>query len=164
MSRGVVTTQDEALTILEAKAAHPGVSNRKLSAITLLDHEKIRRLLAKQVPVVSELSKFKRDEILAGWQWMYLDALARVQDDDDKISWGDRRNAAVVLGIASEKILLLNGHPTQLVGHLHEVRIDLPLLAQRLADVSRAVRGPLPVVVEAEREHQDPSDNGGGAG
>ena len=149
MARGQPTTLDHAATILDASAANPDLSHRQLSAVTALDRKTIDRLLEKQVPVVGALSQLKRNEMLAGWQWLYFDSLVKVQDDQ-KMSWGDRRNAAVVLGIATEKVLLLTGQPSQIVGHLHEVRISLPQLAARLADVSRAIVGTPSVVVEGE--------------
>lgn len=70
---------------------------------------------------------------------------------DEHVVAATRRDISVSMGIATEKTLLLNGMPSAIVGHLHEVRIDLPGLVSRLADVSSAMRQIPAVVVEAER-------------
>jgi len=43
------------------------------------------------------------------------------------------------MGISSDKAMVLARHPTTIVAGIHEVRIALPELAQRLAQVSRMV-------------------------
>lgn len=142
-------TEAQVIEALDAAGDHPDASTRNLSAITHLSRDSINRLLAKQRPVVEALRQVKRDEIMGGWQWLYLDSLDKLQSDP-KITWSDRRNAAVTMGIATEKVLLLAGQPTQIVGHLHEVRAELGPLAARLLEVTKAIGGPARVI-EGER-------------
>jgi ABC-type uncharacterized transport system ATPase subunit len=53
------------------------------------------------------------------------------------LAWGDRQRAAIAMGIATEKALLLSGQPTQIVAGLHEVRVEIPALLLRLQSVGR---------------------------
>lgn len=136
-----------------AHLAADGLNGASIAHTTGLSEATVSRLLAKQGPVVSLLKAVKRDEMLAGWQWLYLDTLDRVQDAP-QMTMSDRRNAAVVMGISSEKVLLLSGQPSQIVSHLHDVRVSLPEIASRLADVGRALKYPHPVVVDMPELHE----------
>lgn len=121
----------------------------------------VSRLLAKYQPVADTLRNLKRDHFVGGWQHTYLLAYDQLveaagmsattlKEQRDRASI--QRDLAVTMGIATERVLLMTGQPTQIVGHLHEVRITLPDLAAKLAAVGQAISStPPPVVVEAER-------------
>lgn len=116
-------------------------SQRQISRETGAPRVTVQRILATMQPQVNDLRTLKRDEMLTAWQSVYFDTY---QEFFDKAQAGTltptgRKDLAITLGISSEKSLLLSGHPTVLVGGIHELRISLPEIAQRLAEVSRAI-------------------------
>ena len=91
--------------------------------------------------------------MLAGWQYswrVYLRDLADLETltpttlQDRKLLATVKRDLAVAQGIATERTLLLAGHPTQIVAGLHAVRVSLPDLAAKLARVVLALTAETP--------------------
>lgn len=88
------------------------------------------------------------DEMLAGWQWLYLDTLNALQDgvESGTLTYRDRQSAAITLGISTEKTLLLAGMPTAIVSNISDVRHELgPLMARLIAASNRVAATPLVV-------------------
>lgn len=87
-----------------------------------------------------------RDEMLALWQWLYMDTVNAVKEE--KMSFKDRKDAAMTLATCTEKALLLSGQPTQIVAGIHEHRHNLADIAGKLARVSKLIEKP--EVIDAE--------------
>ena len=152
------------LEILDQAAVATPTNNAHLPTAAIaravgVSQDTVQRMLAKHQPVAETLRNLQRDHLLGAWQWTFLSAYDQVTELADvatptlkerRDKAAIQRDLAVTMGISTERVLLLTGQPTQLVGHLHEVRISLPQLAARLADVSRAIVGTPPVVVEGE--------------
>src|SRR3990167_698880 len=162
MSQGVLTppgpTLDTCMAAVQVEAAPRSLVN-SISRVVGVAPGTVAQLLDRQRPVVRELSSYKRDEFLAGWQWFYLQSLAQLQDDWTGMKWSERRDAAVIMGIATERGALVAGQPTSIVAGVHEHRHELPQLAETLALVARrlgasAPRPPAPIINVIESEHQ----------
>jgi hypothetical protein len=125
--------------IVQAGAA--GVPAAVIAQETELTERMVRGLLRKHGAAVNLLRDFKRDVYLSVWQRIFLETVealdqARVAGT---LTWGDRQRAAITLGIATEKTLLLSGQPTQIVAGIHEHRLALPALLARLQGVGRRI-------------------------
>lgn len=81
----------------------------------------------------------QRDDMLAIWQWLYMD-MARALAEDN-LSFTEKKNAAVAMSIATEKALILAGQPTQIIAGIHEHRHDLADIAAKLARVTKIIDG-----------------------
>ena len=68
------------------------------------------------------------------WNHTLAQAYEKTQEEDGK-SW---LGYVTGMGIATDKILLLSGRPTQITAHLEEVRITLPQLLGRIIEADRA--------------------------
>src|SRR3990167_4659090 len=157
MSQGVLTppgpTLDTCMAAVQVEAAPRSLVN-SISRVVGVAPGTVAQLLDRQRPVVRELSSYKRDEFLAGWQWFYLQSLAQLQDDWTGMKWSERRDAAVIMVIATERGALVAGQPTAIVAGVHEHRHELPQLAETLAAVARRIgtysmpRAPVPMDID----------------
>ena len=119
-----------------AEAAPRSLSHEIAVGVGLSDSA-VQKLLDQQAPVLSKLRAYQRDHFLSGWQYFYLKTLAEVQETWATMRWAERRDAAVIMGIATERALLVSGQPTAIIAGVHEHRHALPQLAGVLAEVAR---------------------------
>ena len=149
MAQGRTTAPDIVADRLDASSSTaPDTTSTAIARVLGAPRQTIVDMLAKYQPVADELRGFKRDHYVGGWQWSYLCSMRQLERleayepttlKDEHAIAATRRDLSVSMGIATEKTLLLSGMPTQIVAGIHEVRVSLPELAQRLAEVSRAV-------------------------
>ncbi len=84
-------------------------------------------------PVVGELRALRKDFWLGAWQWIALKAFERLNGD---LTAKEFRDISVAMGVATDKTLLLAGMPTQIIVGVHEHRLQLPALLDKMRDVS----------------------------
>ena len=108
---------------------------------TELAERTVRGLLRRHGAAVNLLRELKRDLFLSVWQRFFLDTADTLDQARaaGTLSWGDRQRAAIAMGIATEKALLLSGQPTQILADIHEHRLDLPDLITKLRSVSERI-------------------------
>jgi hypothetical protein len=125
--------------VVQAGAA--GVHLSVIAQETELDRRTVRNILRKQAPRVNELATFMRDELMANWQFLFLDTVDALDQAraDGTLTLRDRQAAAITMGIATEKSLLLAGQPTQIVAGIHEHRLALPELISKLERIGRLI-------------------------
>lgn len=102
-----------------------------------LDADTVQDLLDRQAPVVRALARYQRDTFLAGWQYFYLKALSEMQTTWARMKWSERRDAAVIMGIATQRAMEVAGEPVMVIAGVHEHRHSFPQLAGILAEVVR---------------------------
>lgn len=138
--RARVMTPETTLAVAQGQADRemaPRSLAREVAVGVGLSDEVVQQLLDRQAPVIRALSSYQRDHFLSGWQYFYLKTLAEVQATWATMKWGERRDAAVIMGIATERALLVSGQPTAIIAGVHEHRHSLPQLASVLAEVAR---------------------------
>lgn len=147
-----------ALSQAEAQAeSAPRSLVHEVSIGTGVEASQVQRLLDQQAPVVAALRHYQRDHFLSGWQYFYLRTLAEIQATWATMRWAERRDAAVIMGIATERALLVSGQPTAIIAGVHEHRHALPQLAGVLAEVARRL-GVEAATVDAEPATLVPGD------
>ena len=100
----------------------------------------VRDILSHLGPEVDALKHSHRDEMLSAWHDTFFSAYDQLQGVGGKaVTPNDRKNLAIAMGISTEKVQLLSGQPTALVANLHEVRVSMPELVQRLGQVARII-------------------------
>ena len=97
----------------------------------------VRDILSHLGPEVEALKQSQRDEMLSAWHDTFFSAYDQLRMDD--VTPNDRKNLAIAMWISTEKVQLLSGQPTALVANLHEVRVSMPELVQRLGQVARII-------------------------
>ena len=153
MARGRQTPGSDVLATLEVASASPQASAATIARVVGVEHRTVLDLFAKYQPVADELRVMKRDWIAGMWQSALGGALGKLHE----LAYGQGSDAkqardwSVVAGVATDKLLILNGMPTQIIGAMHEVRISLPDLASRLATVGKQIAGPQPVVIDVPK-------------
>ena len=142
MAQGLETTPDAALAALALSAADPSLTQRELAATLGLGKSTVTTLLRRYEPVAHELRTVKRDLFTGLWQYAALENIDALEQHKAKgtLTAGDRRNYIVAAAVASEKALLFAGQPTQIVAGMHEVRVALPDLLAKLAEVGARIR------------------------
>ena len=158
--RARLTTPEMSLAITSSQATLDAVPRSLAKEVGIgvgLDADTVQDLLDRQAPVVAALSRYQRDHFLSGWQYFYLRTLAEVQETWATMRWAERRDAAVIMGIATERALLVSGQPTAIIAGVHEHRHALPALAGVLAEVARRL-GVDAATVDAEPATLVPSD------
>jgi hypothetical protein len=143
MGRGQKTPPEKLLEVA-IEGAKPDVTSAEIAAAIGVPARTVREALAKLAPVIDELRTLQRDQMLSSWQWTYLDTWNKLMTEAEggTLTPRDRQAYAITLGIATEKSLLLAGYATSRVEVTHDLRIELPGLAARLADVAQAVKRP----------------------
>lgn len=127
-----------ALSSAQASAeAAPRSLINEVSIGTGVEASQVQHLLDRQAPVVAALRQYQRDHFLSGWQYFYLRTLAEVQATWEKMKWGERRDAAVIMGIATQRAMEVAGEPVMVLAGVHEHRHSFPALAGVLAEVAR---------------------------
>src|SRR6266850_2790143 len=117
------TPPEKVEQIIAAGAA--GVPAAVIAHETELAERTVRGLLRKHGAAVNLLREFKRDLFLSVWQRFFLNTVETFDQAQvaGNLTWGDRQRAAIAMGIATEKALLLSGQPTQIVAGIHEHRL-----------------------------------------
>lgn len=137
---------------------HPYLPTGAIARVVGVSQDTVANMLAKHQPVADTLRSLQRDHLLGAWQWNFLSAYDQVTElasiatptlKERRDKAAIQRDLSVTMGISTERALLLTGQATQLVGHLHEVRVSLPEIASRLAEVGKALKRPQPVEIEA---------------
>jgi hypothetical protein len=93
-------------------------------------------------PVIPELKnpvRLKDQALLESWQDNAFRLQQRLQQSIEEDDATKTKAYAIANGIATEKVLLLAGRPTQLSAHIHEIRPTLPEVAARLAKLAARV-------------------------
>ena len=88
---------------------------------------------------LGELKTFKRDEVMIGWQHLWFRTYQDIVDGLDatpKMDSRTRLGLMTCLGIAHDKIAALAGVPSVVERHIHEHRLELPALAERLMRIA----------------------------
>lgn len=132
-----------------------GKSQLAAAAITGVPRRSVRRIIEGLGPELNELRELRRDAMLAGWQDAWFRAYAEMREGDEAgtLTPGDRQRLAIVMGIGTERALLLSGQPTAIVANVHEVRVSMPDLLSKLAAVGRVLGADRP-----QRSALPPSD------
>jgi len=103
-----------------------------------------RQTVEKGLAVIADVRGISRqvgrDEMLALWNWLYLDTLNAMREET--MTFKERKDAAMTLAICTEKALLLSGQPTQIIAGIHEHRHQLGDIAAKLARVAKVVDKP----------------------
>src|SRR5712664_2541562 len=133
------TPPEKVEQIIAAGAA--GVPAAVIAQEMELAQRTVHGLLRKHGATVNILRDLKQDVFLSVWQHFFLDTVEALDQARaaGKLTWGDRQRAAIAMGIATEKALLLSGQPTQIVAGIHEHRLALPALLAKLQDVTRQI-------------------------
>lgn len=128
--------------ILAAHTADPSVLQQDLAEDFGVSEASVSTLLRRYEPVTHALKSVRRDLFTGAWQFAALENLDAMyaQKAAGTLNAGDRRNYMVAAAVASEKALLFAGQPTQIVAGMHEVRVELPALMARLAEVGTRMR------------------------
>lgn len=102
----------------------------------------VSTMLRRYEPVTHALKAVRRDLFTSTYQMAALTAVDELYAAKAKgtLTAGDARNWAVTSAVFAEKALLFAGQPTQIVAGLHEVRVELPALMARLAEVGQRMR------------------------
>ena len=122
-------------------------------------HMELKRHVAKVYaefsPAVVKSKADERTALLGIWTWLLADTAdtlrrGSVAEGDAKLKPQARRELAWVMGVATDKLQLLSGQPTAIVGALHEHRHLLPDVLAKMAQVAlHARRLPDPKAVPA---------------
>ncbi len=100
-------------------------------------------LLKRWEPVVQPLRAIRRDLFTALWQYAAAENMDAMYEHKARgnLTAGDRRNYMVAAAVASEKALLFAGQPTSIVAGIHEHRLALPELLEKMREVSAKLSG-----------------------
>ena len=130
--RGYKTPPEKVVQVLDA--ASVTTSGPALARMTGVADKTARDLLERYTPLANVLRDFKRDHFVSGHQWLYLETLDALQAESaaGTLTFQRRQQGATTMAICTDKVLALNGMPTQIVANLHEVRINLPEIMGRL--------------------------------
>ncbi len=136
------TAPEKILAICDAAASNPEAPARAIADVTGVPVRTVRELLHKYAPVTNELKDYKRDYLTGMWQGVAVGALDRLYNASHSGEPGGSRTAvdwAKVAGIATDKVLLMHGMPTSMVGVVGEIRLSMADIAQKLLRVSGEV-------------------------
>ena len=131
--------------ILEQRVLQDTESFRQTARGQQMSHSAVADIDRRYAPVVSTFGQIKRDLFTAVYQHYALENLEAmeahksVRSGKGKMTAGDRRNYLTASAIAFDKSLLASGQPTQIVAGIHEVRVHLPELLERLRLVQARV-------------------------
>lgn len=130
----------------EAVAAVAGLIAQGKAAVriareTQIPHRTVRDIIADLGPQLDELKQLHRDAMLATWQDVYYDSWSdmRSRRRAGDLKPSERQSLTLSMAIATDKLALLSGQPTQIVANVHEVRISMPDLISKLAAVGRSI-------------------------
>ena len=124
-----------AAAYLNTLIANPTVAPTTLARKTgLIDPQTANEWTTRHSPVLSTWSSLQMETVGAMWNHTLASAYERSLAEDGK-SW---LGYVTGMGIATDKLLLLSGRPTQITAHLEEVRVTLPQLLTRIIEAERS--------------------------
>jgi hypothetical protein len=133
-----------------ASMAARGDTPTKIAKATRTTTRTVRKILDELAPQVMDMRLMKRDELSTAWQNTFF--LNYGTQLDPQSTSNDRKNSAITMSIATEKMHLLNGLPTSIVAGIHEHRHEIPQLLAKL----QRIRTQLPEVIESGSEDPRP--------
>lgn len=137
--------------MLARRLTHPEDSQETIARDLEVSEASVSRLLRRYGPVSHALKGINRDLFTSAFQFAAIESLDTMYADkaDGKLTAGDRRNYAVSSAVFAEKALLFAGQPTQIVAGMHEVRVEMPALLAKLAEVGSRIKALGPAQGEA---------------
>src|SRR5262245_61444625 len=146
MPRGRRTSPEKTQAILEAAGC--GVSHAAISRQTGVAQRTVGELLAKHSPMVERFKDLNEPGMRAVWRKFLEDGFEdySAARDAGKLTARDRQSYAVSMAISSEKLLLVHGRPTATVENIHEIRVSLTDVAEKLLRVGGAVSAARPAL------------------
>lgn len=139
------TTAETVAKALQDRLTDDSAAYRAIQRETGLAPTTAHDLVKRYGPVAEAFRTTQTAFLLGMWQSTLIGVLAKLHDaamGHSELSPKDAKDWAIIGGIATEKVLLLDGKPTSIVTNLHDVRVDITGLASRLADVSRRIALP----------------------
>jgi hypothetical protein len=135
----------DAATVMAHLTANPYATEEEIAQVTDMSLSTVRAMERRYEPVVGEYRALKRDLFTGLWQFAAMENLNAMYEHKAKgtLTAGDRRNYVVAAAVASEKALLFAGQPTQIVAGIHEHRLALPELIDKLRSLGERM-GQLP--------------------
>ncbi len=127
-------TPSELLPALHASLQGHDESMADAAGRTGMSETTVRAAFQRWEPVVGELRALRKDFWLGAWQWVAMHAFERINADG--VTAKEFRDLSVAMGVATDKTLLLAGMPTQIIVGVHEHRLQLPELLDKMRDVS----------------------------
>ena len=123
------------MQLLKERDMDPGATQRELAERVGISHRTVGNLEKRFEAVLRPFTQVKRDLFTAVYQYSALENMAALEDHKalGTLTAGDRRNYLTASAIAFDKSQLAAGQPTQIVAGIHEVRVNLPALLERLA-------------------------------
>ncbi len=123
--------------LIPALDAHLDASELTLTATAEslgLSKHAVDSMMRRWEPVLGALGSLRKDFWIGAWQWIGMKSFERMQEPGIKAK--DFRDFAVSMGVATDKTMILCGMPTQIVVGVHEHRLQLPELLDKMRDVS----------------------------
>ena len=102
------------------------------------DHSTVTQHLASRAPLVDREQQKKQPALLERWEaWAHatFNKLERDDASKDGLGYQNRVQGTTAAAIATDKIQLLKGQPTAILGHADEHRRDVGELLDRLIKV-----------------------------
>ena len=129
------TRPAQVANLLRERELDPDATLRALAGRTGLSPQSVANLERMFEPVIPPFRQSKRDLFTSVYQYSALENLEalEVHKQAGNLTAGDRRNYLTASAIAFDKSQLAAGQPTQIVAGIHEVRVNLPALLERLA-------------------------------
>ncbi len=131
---GATLRPSEFLPALDAHVDAAGQSLEDTAERMGLTPDAVRVTLKRWEPVLGALTSLRKDFWIGAWQWIGMKSFERMQEPGIKAK--DFRDFAVSMGVATDKTMILCGMPTQIVVGVHEHRLQLPALLDKMRDVS----------------------------
>lgn len=131
------------------RLARPQTVNQPGTQAAHIELKRQTRSIFQEFAPEGEQSKAaERAGLLGIWSWMLADTAAELKrlKDLGELKPHQRRELSWVMGVATDKLQLLNGQPTAIVGGVQEHRHDIAGLLSKLA--AAAVAAKRPIVLE----------------
>lgn len=128
--------------VIACSVDKPDLTQEEIGTACGVSEATVSRLLRRYEPVSSALRSVRRDLFTSLYQAAAIESVDAMyaMKSAGKLTAADRRNYAVSSAVFAEKALLFAGQPTQIVAGMHEVRVELPALMARLAEVGTRMR------------------------
>lgn len=117
------------------KAAALGESAKEIAKRENLPYSTVKAYLNRHAAEIGNLREVRNPELMGAFHDLAFRAFERTLSPDSTMT--DLRNASITMGVATDKLQLLAGQPTQIVAGVHAHRVDLSGVAEKLAAVAR---------------------------
>ena len=146
---------EKAKELLEALST-PGMSTNRAAALVGVPEKTARRFKLRNLPVINESADRKWEELSPVLRDLSFEAANRAKS---ALPDASARDAAIVMGIATEKGLLIDGRPSQISAMVHEHRHNFAGLGAVLRDALESRRPVIDGEVEEalEARHNPPT-------